>query len=98
MAVSEDFSVIHNDGATAPAGHSVIVFDQDSARAAEVAAVLRFLDVQPLVVDNGALMRTLVQGQRTPPSLMIGDTEESFDYREFGAALRGPLLGVPVIA
>ena len=80
------------------AAHSVIVFDQNGGRAGEIAAVLRFLDVQPLVIDNSALMRTMIQGQRTPPALMIGAVEESFDYREFGAALRGPLLDMPVIA
>ncbi|MET0987580.1 MAG: sigma-54 dependent transcriptional regulator [Steroidobacteraceae bacterium] len=77
---------------------SAIVFDQDASRAAEVAAVLRFLDLQPLVVDDAALMRTMIQGQRTPPALLIGDVEETFDYREFGAALRGPLLDIPVVA
>ena len=77
---------------------SVVVFDQNASRAAEVAAVLRFLDLQPLVVDDAALMRTMIQGQRTPTALLIGEVEETFDHREFGAALRGPLLGLPVVA
>jgi sigma-54 specific flagellar transcriptional regulator A len=77
---------------------SVIVLDQDQDRAAEVATVLRFLDLQPLVVDDAALMRTMLQAQRGSSALLIGDVEETFDYREFGAALRGPLLDIPVVA
>ena len=99
MTTGDELSrAAHVTSTGAAAVRSAIVFDQNASRAAEVAAVLRFLDLQPLVVDDAALMRTMIQGQRTPPALLIGEVEETFDYREFGAALRGPLLDIPVVA
>jgi sigma-54 specific flagellar transcriptional regulator A len=96
MTTADEFATDSKAGH--PVAQSAIVFDQNAARAAEVAAVLRFLEVQPLVVDSDVLMRAMLEGQRTPPAVLVGDVEETFDYREFGTALRGPLLDVPVVA
>jgi sigma-54 specific flagellar transcriptional regulator A len=76
----------------------VVVYDCDMARAAEVAAVLRFLDLQPLVIDHVALMRTVMQASTARPALLIGDVGDSLEWQEIGAALRSQLTDVPVVA
>jgi sigma-54 specific flagellar transcriptional regulator A len=66
-----------------------VVYDCDAERAAEVAAVLRFLDIEAMLVDHGALMRSLVQGGPSQ-ALLIGDIADADtpDWLELGAALR----------
>ena len=75
-----------------------VVYDCDSDRAEQVAAVLRFLDLEPLLIDHAALMRAVIQTPTTPPALLIGDVGDSPDWRELGAALREQLGDIPVVA
>lgn len=75
-----------------------VVYDCDAERAEKVAAVLRFLDLEPLLIDHAALMRAVIQTPTTPPALLIGDVGESPDWRELGAALREQLGDIPVVA
>jgi sigma-54 specific flagellar transcriptional regulator A len=74
-----------------------VVYDCDAERADRVAAVVRALEVEPLVIDHSALMRAMIQSTSTPPALLIGDVGDT-DWRELGAALREQLGDVPVIA
>lgn len=75
-----------------------VVYDCDAERAEKVAAVLRFLDLEPLLIDHAALMRAVIQTPTSPPALLIGDVGESPDWRELGAALREQLGDIPVVA
>jgi sigma-54 dependent transcriptional regulator, flagellar regulatory protein len=75
----------------------VVVYDCDVERAAQVAAVLRFLDLQPLLIDHAALMRAIVQAPTLPPALLIGDVGDSLDWPEFAQALNADLSNMPVI-
>jgi sigma-54 specific flagellar transcriptional regulator A len=75
-----------------------VVYDCDAERAAKVAAVLKALNLVPLVVDHAALMRAVIQAPSTRPALLVGDVGDSLDWRELGAALREQLADVPVVA
>jgi sigma-54 specific flagellar transcriptional regulator A len=75
-----------------------VVYDCDSERADQVAAVLKFLDLEPLLIDHAALMRAVIQTPGSPPALLVGDVGDSPDWRELGAALREQLGDVPVVA
>ncbi|PZN32759.1 MAG: sigma-54-dependent Fis family transcriptional regulator [Proteobacteria bacterium] len=75
-----------------------VVYDCDVDRAGKVAEVLRFLDLEPLLIDHAALMRAVIQSSNTPPALLVGDVGEDPDWRELGAALREQLADVPVVA
>ncbi len=75
-----------------------VVYDCDVERAEQVAAVLKFLDLEPLLIDHAALMRAMIQSPNTPPALLVGDVGDSPDWRELGAALREQLGDVPVVA
>jgi sigma-54 specific flagellar transcriptional regulator A len=75
-----------------------VVYDCDAERAEKVAAVLKFLDLEPLLIDHAALMRAVIQTPTSPPALLIGDVGESPDWRELGAALREQLGDIPVVA
>jgi sigma-54 specific flagellar transcriptional regulator A len=74
-----------------------VVFDCDAQRAEQVGAVLRTLELEPLVIDHAALMRALIQGPHSPPALLVGDSGDC-DWRELGAALRDQLSDIPVVA
>ena len=63
-----------------------VVYNGDTERADKVAAVLRILDSEPLLIDHDALMRAVIQAPTTPPTLLIGDVGDC-DWRELGAAL-----------
>src|SRR5690606_41406543 len=69
----------------------------DLERAERVAQVLKEVDLEPLLVDHAALMRTILQSPTTPPALLIGDPGDC-DWVELGAALREQLGDVPVVA
>ncbi len=75
-----------------------VVYDCDVERAEQVAAVLKFLDLEPLLIDHAALMRAVIQSPTTPPALLVGDVGDSPDWRELGAALREQLGDIPVVA
>jgi sigma-54 specific flagellar transcriptional regulator A len=75
-----------------------VVYDCDAERAAEVAAVLRFLDLQPMLIDHAALMQTVLQAHAARQVLLVGDVADSPDWRELGAALSGPLSDVLVVS
>ncbi len=75
-----------------------VVYDCDVERAEQVAAVLRFLDIEPLLIDHAALMRAVIQSPSSPPALLVGDVGDAPDWRELGAALREQLGDVPVVA
>jgi sigma-54 specific flagellar transcriptional regulator A len=91
-----------------------VVYDCDAERAAEVAAVLRFLDIEALTVDHAALMRSLVQSNLTQHNLaregqeagagvalLIGDVAEvgdTPDWRELAAMLRSNWSEVVVVS
>src|SRR5688500_1526333 len=74
-----------------------VVYDGDAARAERVADVLRTLGLEPLLIDHSALMLAVIQAPSTPLALLIGDVADC-DWRELGAALRGQLADVPVVA
>jgi sigma-54 dependent transcriptional regulator, flagellar regulatory protein len=73
-----------------------VVYDCDPERAEKVAEVLRQLELEPLLIDHGALMRAVIQAPNTPPALLIGDVGDC-DWVELGAALRDQLGDVPVV-
>ncbi|MBC7984853.1 MAG: sigma-54-dependent Fis family transcriptional regulator [Candidatus Obscuribacterales bacterium] len=78
-----------------------VVYDCDVERANEVAAVLRFLDIEAMLVDHAALMRSLLQGNDPAQALLIGDisaVSDSPDWLELGAALRTRLHSVTVVS
>jgi sigma-54 dependent transcriptional regulator, flagellar regulatory protein len=74
-----------------------VVYDCDPVRAERVAAVLREVDLEPLLIDHAALMRAVIQSPMTPPALLIGDVGDC-DWIELGAALREQLGDVPVVS
>lgn len=74
-----------------------VVYDCDPDRAEKVAAVLRQLDLEPLLIDHSALMRAVIQAPNTPPALLIGDVGDC-DWVELAAALREQLGDIPVVA
>jgi sigma-54 specific flagellar transcriptional regulator A len=76
----------------------VVVYDCDVERAAQVARVLKDLNLEPLLIDHSALMRAVIQGPSTRPALLVGDVNDTLDWRELGAALREQLGDVPVVA
>jgi sigma-54 specific flagellar transcriptional regulator A len=76
----------------------VVVYDCDVDRAAQVAQVLKDLNLEPLLIDHAALMRAVIQAPSTRPALLMGDVNDSLDWRELGAALREQLGDVPVVA
>ena len=75
-----------------------VVYDCDVERAGQVAAVLKILELEPLLIDHSALMRAVIQSPTSPPALLVGDVGDSLDWRELGAALREQLGDVPVVA
>src|SRR5689334_9047128 len=75
-----------------------IVYDCDAERAAEVATVLRFLDLEPMLIDHAAVVRSVMQGCSGRQVLLIGDVADVPDWRELGAALRSHLTEVIVVA
>ncbi|MFL6619688.1 MAG: hypothetical protein ACJ8MH_13880, partial [Povalibacter sp.] len=75
-----------------------VVYDCDVERADQVAAVLKQLSLEPLLIDHSALMRAMIQSPTTPPALLVGDVGDAPDWRELGAALREQLGDVPVVA
>jgi sigma-54 specific flagellar transcriptional regulator A len=74
-----------------------VVYDSDAGRAEKVAGVLRELSLEPLLIDHGALMRAVIQAPHNPPALLVGDVADC-DWAELGAALRGQLSDIPVVA
>jgi sigma-54 specific flagellar transcriptional regulator A len=74
-----------------------VVYDTDAERAAEVAAVLRFLDLEPMLIDHGALVRSVMQSCTGRQALLIGDVCDAPDWRELGAALKAHLSEVTVV-
>jgi sigma-54 specific flagellar transcriptional regulator A len=74
-----------------------VVYDCDPERAERVAAVLREVDLEPLLIDHAALMRAVIQSPMAPPALLIGDIGDC-DWVELGAALREQMGDVPVVA
>ncbi len=77
---------------------AVVVYDCDQDRAAAVADALRSLDLEPLLIDHAALMRTMIQSPASRQALLIGDVADAPDWRELGHALRGYLSDVRVVA
>ncbi|MEQ1579604.1 MAG: sigma 54-interacting transcriptional regulator [Steroidobacteraceae bacterium] len=77
---------------------AVVVYDCDIDRAAAVADALRLLDLEPLLIDHAALMRTMIQSPSSRQALLIGDVADAPDWRELGHALRGYLSDVRVVA
>jgi sigma-54 dependent transcriptional regulator, flagellar regulatory protein len=73
-----------------------VVYDCDPDRAEKVADILRMLDLEPLLIDHGALMRAVIQAPNTPPALLIGELGDC-DWVEIGVALREQLGDVPVV-
>ncbi len=80
---------------------SAVVYDSDAERAAQVASVLKFLDIEPLPVDHATLVRSVLQASVVRQALLIGDLPDhgdaSEELRELFAALRSQLIDVPVI-
>ncbi len=74
-----------------------VVYDCDAGRAEKVAQILRDLNLEPLVIDHSALMRAVIQAPNNPPALLVGDVADC-DWVELGAALRGQLTDIPVVA
>src|SRR5687768_11167739 len=74
-----------------------VVYDSDAGRAEKVAGVLRELSLEPLLIDHSALMRAVIQAPHNPPALLVGDVGDC-DWAELGAALRGQLSDIPVVA
>src|SRR4051812_4478600 len=75
-----------------------VVYDCNAERAAEVAAVLRFFDLEPMLIDHAAVVRSVLQGCNGRQALLIGDVSDVPDWRELGAALRSQLSEVTVVA
>jgi sigma-54 dependent transcriptional regulator, flagellar regulatory protein len=79
-----------------------VVYDCDAERASEVAAVLRFLDIEAMLVDHAALMRSLVQNAGAGYALLIGDVSadasDAPDWRELGMALRNNRSDLTVVS
>jgi len=85
---------------TGPRGLTIqqaVVYDCDVGRAEKVAGVLRELSLEPLLIDHSALMRAVIQTPNNPPALLVGDVGDC-DWIELGAALRGQLSDIPVVA
>jgi sigma-54 specific flagellar transcriptional regulator A len=74
-----------------------VIYDCDAERAAEVAAVLRFLDMEPMLIDHGTLVRSVMQSGTGRQALLIGDVTDSPDWRELGLALKANLSEVTVV-
>src|SRR5918995_6189359 len=74
-----------------------VVYDCDTGRAEKIAAVLRELCLEPLLIDHSALMRAVIQTPNNPPALLVGDVADC-DWVELGAALREQLSDIPVVA
>jgi sigma-54 specific flagellar transcriptional regulator A len=75
-----------------------VVYDCNSERAAELAEILKLLDLDPLVIDHAVLVRTVMQGPGGRAALLIGDVVDGPNWDELGAAMKGPFNDVPVIA
>lgn len=87
--------------------HKAVVYDCNPERAAEVAAVLRFLDIEAMTVDHAALMRSLVQSNGPGQALLIGDVVDTHDasgvhdvpdWKELGVALRTQWSDLTVVS
>jgi sigma-54 specific flagellar transcriptional regulator A len=80
---------------------SAVVYDCDAERAAQVASVLKFLDIEPLAVDHATLVRSVLQASVVRQALLIGDIADTVEaregLRELIAALRVQLVDVPVV-
>jgi len=93
VAGPSEIMIAAKPSTAATAVKRAVVYDCNPERAAEVAAVLRFLDIEAMTVDHAALMRSLVQsnlvqynlsrqeGQETGAgvALLIGDVAEVGD-------------------
>jgi len=75
-----------------------VVYDCDVERAGRIAALLKDLQIEPLLIDHSALMRAVIQGPLTRPALLVGDVGDNLDWRELGAALREQLGDVAVVS
>lgn len=80
-----------------PAMRRAVVYDCDSERASEVAAVLRFLDMEPMLIDHAALVRSVLQTGTGRQALLIGDVADAPDWRELGNSLKAHLNDVTVV-
>jgi sigma-54 dependent transcriptional regulator, flagellar regulatory protein len=74
-----------------------VIYDCDAERAAEVAAVLRFLDMEPMLIDHGAVVRSVMHSCSGRQALLIGDVTDNPDWRELGSALKAHLSDVTVV-
>ena len=75
-----------------------VVYDCDSERASQVAAVLQRLGYQAMVVDHAALVGTMLQASGGEQVLFIGDVSDSPNWSELGGSLRGALCDIPVVS
>jgi sigma-54 dependent transcriptional regulator, flagellar regulatory protein len=75
-----------------------VVYDSDAERATQVAAVLRFLDLEALVVDHAALVRSVMTSCAGRQALLIGDVHDVPDWRELGAVLKGQFCDAAVVS
>jgi len=72
-----------------------VVYDSDPERAAQVAEVLRFLNLEPMLIDHAALLRTVMQSvPANRQALLIGDAGDESDWQEVMAALQTQLSDV----
>ena len=78
-----------------------VIYDSDAERAAEVAAVLRFLELEPMLIDHGAVVRSVMQSRTGRQALLVGDVTDlppgANEWRELGAALKAHLSDVTVV-
>ena len=88
---------LNDTGARGLPIQQAVVYDCDTARAEKIAVVLRELSLEPLLIDHSALMRAIIQAPNNPPALLVGDVGDC-DWAELGAALRGQLSDIPVVA
>jgi sigma-54 dependent transcriptional regulator, flagellar regulatory protein len=88
---------LNDTGARGLPIQQAVVYDCDTARAEKIAVVLRELSLEPLLIDHCALMRAVIQTPNNPPALLVGDVGDC-DWAELGAALRGQLSDIPVVA
>ena len=75
-----------------------VIYDCDADRAAEVATVLRFLDLEPMLIDHAALVCTVMQSSAARQVLLVGDVADSPDWRGLGGVVRSLLGDVTVVA
>jgi sigma-54 specific flagellar transcriptional regulator A len=75
-----------------------VVYDSDPERAGRVAEVLRFLNLEPMLIDHAALLRTVMQSvPLNRQALLIGDAGDESDWQDVMAALQTQLSDVPIV-